>query len=232
MTMESIRHSVEVLERALRLAPDDPMSLAMWAEFSVSEILYRFGEIDEDHGARMVEASNAAVQALPRGDYAYCARALVRIVVQRNFSGARQDLDRGEQNNPGFMYFDLYRGWLELVSEAPGKALCILKARWLKRRQDVNWLLASYLAAIGAILDHQFIEAVAILEDAIEARPACKAYHILLAEAWSGAGDKIKAEAVLSAAARIPHLPDMAAPYLELPGEGAALMAKLTPNRC
>jgi len=231
MTLEDYRHSVLLIERALRLSPTDPMSLAMWAEFRLFELLAQFREIDEDVAARLATACDSAVQALPRSDYVYSTRAFIRTAVTRNFAGARRDLDRGEQINPGYIYFDFYRGWLELVSGAPGEALRVLKARWLERRQDTTWYMVSYLAAIGAILDHQYAEAVAILEDAIEARPACKAYHTLLAEAWSGAGDEAKAEAVRRATAGIPYLPDIVAPRVELPGAGAALIEKLTPTQ-
>lgn len=92
------------------------------------------------------------------------------------------------------------------------------------------WLPPKIFAhAVALLLSDRPADAAAAIEEAIERRPNCRAYHLLLAEAQLASGAEGRAKETKVGAMKLPDQPDMLAPRLPLPANHQALLSRLAP---
>ena len=88
----------------------------------------------------------------------------------------------------------------------------------------------SYATSVACLLAGRLEDALRHIEDAIELRPGCPVYWLLLAEIRARAGAPSDAAEARARAAGLPDGPDMLAPWLPLPAVEQGLMAALAPT--
>jgi adenylate cyclase len=226
-TFEAMRNGKRLVERALELDPDNGMSLAMKCELELYLSVTQPEELSQDFCEQLEADADRAVETLPSSDYAAYVRALVRIFVLDDLPGARREWQRLKRVNPGYHLAPEVEGLL-LIAEgnyAPGaEALRSCNARSMRDPYVAQRL---YAISVALLLEGDARAAAAAVAEAIELRPSCRRYRLLLAEAEDAAGRPEAAIRARAAAARIAARTDLMAPRLRLPPEASGLMDRL-----
>jgi class 3 adenylate cyclase len=226
-TFESMRHAQHLIKRALELDPDNGMSLAMKCEVDMYLTITQLALPGEDFCERLEADTDRAVEALPSSDYAAYVRALARVYVLNDLAGARRELQRLRRVNPGYHLSHEIEGLL-LIAEGSyvrgAKSLADCNARSMRDPYIPQRL---YAMSVALLLGGDARGASGAIAEAIELRPSCRLYRLLLAEAEEAAGQPGAAAKAHQAAARIEARTDLMAPRLRLPVEAEGLMDRL-----
>jgi adenylate cyclase len=170
------------------------------------------------------------VQGAPRTDYVYFIRAHVRARLVGDVEGARKDVQRIKRINPGYTLGFEAEGQAALAAGSWGHAVEAF-AECVNRSQNDPYLpLWNYELAFAQLMAGRFAEAVASIEGAIELRPECRIYRLLLAELHERTGDHSKAADARSMAAELVSEPYFLAPRLPMPPEDRWLMLAFAPK--
>jgi hypothetical protein len=97
------------MEVAARLAPNNPMVLAVLAWSLAHTVWYGVDRIADVDVPRAMGLANKAVELGPRIDFVFCNRAHLRLWLKRDHEGCRTDAQRSLISNPGY-----HTGLLEL----------------------------------------------------------------------------------------------------------------------
>lgn len=220
-TVAGYRRAVGLLDRALSLDPENASGLAMWCEgqLFVLEACYR--SADPELRAKIVASSDKAVQTSPRSDYSWYVRAHVRARLDGDIEGARKDVERLIQLNPGYALGMEAYGYVEFFAGNWDKA-CEALTEVVTRSDDDPFLpFRLYPLAVAHVLAGRPDPALAAITEATELRPTCQ--HYWLVRAWILREMDKEAEAIKAAAAaeKASRSADILAQNLHLPPEVA-----------
>ncbi len=101
-----IRNSTKLarqsLEVAVKLAPQNPMALAMLAHSYVNLVPYSLHKVNNSDAERALTMANRAVELGPRMDFAFRTRAAIKLWFQSDHVGAQADARRALEINPNY----------------------------------------------------------------------------------------------------------------------------------
>ncbi len=218
-TMASFERARALLERALELSPEDPMALAMRADAVVTLAAARFTDLDDDTRRALEDGANLAVERLPRSDYAFYARGLVRVYVRRDAAGARRDADRALALGPAYAPAYELDGLVHLLKGAFASAVTSLERAVALSADDPLLPYRQYLEAVALYAGGERERAREVIGRAIEWRPSVWGFHRL--HALAGGGE---------ATTRLAPAPSILATRPPLPAACADLVAALAPT--
>ncbi|MGI9402620.1 MAG: tetratricopeptide repeat protein [Rhizobiaceae bacterium] len=218
-TIADYLHAGNLLERALRLDPDNASGLAMWCEAQLYILEAGYRRADRETHARIIGSAHKAVQASPRSDYSWYIRAQIRARLDGDLDGARKDVERLIQLNPGYVLGMEALGYIELIAgnwEAACKPLADASAR---STDDPFLPFRLYPLAAAYMLAGQPDLALTAISDATELRPSCQ--HFWLVKAWilRESGNHSQAAKAAELAERASGNADILAQNLHLPEE-------------
>lgn len=216
-TVESNERARELMERALRLNPDDPMALAMHVEAVQCLATARHESIPASELSRLNDDIDRAVEMLPNSDFVFYVRAGLRVFSEGNGARGLEDARRSLHLSPAYAFAHEATGFASMrlgdFSTAEEHLTRIVERGegdpFTPRR--MFFLAACRLATGNADGAAETIRA------AIQINPRVHAFHHLLAEA-SG-----------QTAANLPPAgPSVLAPRAPLPDEFADLTKRLS----
>ncbi len=216
-TIEDYNHAGKLLERALRLDPENGSGLAMWCEAKLYPLEACYREPDPDLRTRIIESSNKAVQAAPRSDYCWYTRAQVRARLARDLHGARKDIDRIFRLNPSYVLGMEASGYTEVIAGNWEAARNSLVGAVSRSKEDPFLPYRLYPLSIAHMMAGDKQLAIEAISDATEMRPYCR--HFWLVKAWilKKSGMQSKAETAAERAKALSEKADILAQNLHLP---------------
>ncbi len=229
-TVEGWDNARRLMERALRLNPDDAMALAMHGEAVIVIAAARHEDLDDETARKVEEDLNRAVEMSPRSDYIFTARAYVNAFVKKDVAAAQKDLERALSLSPNYHHaLDLLGITKMMAGDYEGGIGYLEKAVELSETDP----LMPYRLFVASIAYH-FMDkperAVEIIERAIHLRPNQRNYHLLKAIACRAAGDEAGAKEAERRVTELPKGPSMLAPRIPLPKDKADFMDQFAPN--
>ncbi len=227
--LEDYERAAALMTRAVQLDPNNAMNLAMWVDGRQCITYAKFEVPSAADIAAMVDAIDKAIEYAPRSDYVFAVRAHIRTRLLHDLEGARRDIVRGLKINPDYVIGLEIKGLTELAAGSFASASEIL-SRCIARGERDPWLpFRMFARAVALLLADRPDAASRVIEEAIELRRHCRAYHLLLAEAQAATGAERQAKKTWAYASELPNKPDMLASCLPLPVSRQALMSKLAP---
>ena len=226
-TVASYEHAIDLLDRALRLSPENSMSLAMWALAWAWLLLVRFQKGDPDLISLIAARIDAAAQRSPRSDFVGATRAEIKLKIMGDLEGAKRAWERASQINPNYPILKRVEAEIALAEGARDQAseLCVGFVETYPNEDNVS--IIHYISSAAELLAGRPSGAERSIKEAIELRPGCKLYWRLLAEIYRRVGDGPAEERARSAEADLPDEFDIYAPALVLPKADANLMVVL-----
>ena len=224
------QRACELLDRSLRLAPGNAMSLAMWAHAQTWLLLARFDECDPEHISEIAARADAAVQAAPRSDFVGKVRAEVRLKLLDDIEGAKRAIARVAQLNPNYALLKMVEAEVALAEGDWSRVSEIVTEYVEQNSRDPDLPYMLYVGAVAEMLDGRFDKARRGIAEAIERRPTSRPYWLLLAEIHRRSSNPAAEEKARREAADLAGEPDILAPVLALPKADQALMASLAPS--
>ncbi|AXI46945.1 hypothetical protein C1J03_13500 [Sulfitobacter sp. SK012] len=103
VTTESWSYGLSLMERAVELNPLDGVSLAMRAEAQIMLHGARYAKIRADLKSALLDDLNTAVIQSPQSDYVFWTRAMFRLTVMDDVTGAGADLRHSRDLNPAYL---------------------------------------------------------------------------------------------------------------------------------
>lgn len=228
-TIDSWRHFVELMERALRLNPSDPMSNAMRAEGTVTLAAARYEDIDQEQRKDIEEGFNLAVEQAPRSDYIFWARGVYRVHILRAPDLARQDIKRALTLNPAYPPAYEYLGLVDLMVGDYAEAAINLERAVQMSESDPLLPTRLYFLAIALVCADRSAEARTAIERAIQLSPSPRSFHLLRAYCCRKQGDDIAANEADDFASNLPRQASAFTPRPPLPDEMVDLASKISP---
>lgn len=216
-TVEDYYRAGKLLERALRLDPENGSGLSMWCEAKLYPLEACYREADPELRMRIIERANKAVQTAPRSDYCWYTRAQVRARIAGDLHGARKDIDRIFRLNPTYVLGMEASGYTEVIAgnwEAARKSLLAA----VERSTDDPFLpYRLYPLSIAHMMVGDQQRALEAISDATEMRPYCR--HFWLVKAWilRKSGKNREAETAAERAEELLEKADILAQNLHLP---------------
>lgn len=227
-TIEGYERAIALLDRALRLDPSNAMSHAMWVHAHNYLAGGRFEALAPETVAQITRSADQAVQAAPRSDFVFKTRAEIRARLG-DLEGARRDVQRMKRINPHYTLGYQADGLAELAAGAYDAAINAFTQCVARSQRDPCLPFHIFSLTVALVLAGRPKEAAQAIGEAIEIRPDCRAYWLLLAEAHARSGADAEADEAQTMAARLPGRPDILAPRLSLPDGERALMSTLAP---
>ncbi len=218
-----------LLERALLLDPNNPMTLGMMIHAVVWPSLARFSTLPDQIAQRMMNGADEAVRQAPRSDFVFFSRAELRAFLLGDMEGALKDIARAHQINPTYVWAFETRAKIEMVQGNYADAIETLQTV-VERSKTDPWLPRRlFLHALAKTLDGRHKEALTDVSDALDLLPDRHAYWHLLAHINQQLGDDAGYKSALERAANASSDPHVMVIELRLQGEGAELMKKFAP---
>jgi adenylate cyclase len=227
-TIEGYERAIALLDRALRLDPTNAMSHAMWVHAQNYVTAGRFEALAPETVAQIKTSADQAVQAAPRSDYVFKTRAEIRARLG-DIEGARRDVQRTKRINPHYTLGYQADGMSELAAGAYDAAINAFTQCVARSQRDPFLPFHIFSLTVALVLAGRPKEAAQAIGEAIEIRPDCRAYWLLLAEAHARSGADAEADEAQTMASRLSGRPDILAPRLSLPDGERALMSALAP---
>lgn len=229
-TIASWQRSGELMERAMRLNPDDHMAAVM----HTSSILFlkniHFETMDEDEIALHSARLDAAIENAPRTDFFVMIRALFRVNFLRDARGALSDIERGQKINPGYSLLHEGAGFAHMLLGEFRKSADEFAIVIDTLPEDPMVQYRVYHMAIAQFCDGDYAGADKTLSGLIERWPNLRAYHVLQALTRSKLGDEEGAASAEETASRLPREPNFHCPRASLPDDWQWLNDKLRPD--
>ena len=229
-TMESWQYSRQLLDRAVRLNPADPMALAMRAQAIILLTAARFETLDAQQVADLEGDLNRAVELAPRSDFIFSARSFFRTFIMRDASGAVKDADRALSLNSSYHIAYDSRANAHMLAGNMENAIGDLEKAVSLSETDPLLPYRLFLLSIAYHLAGQPEQALVTIERAIQLRSSLRSYHVLKAVICASSGRSAEAENAEARASQLPREPDILAPCPPLPKQYADLIGKLSPN--
>ena len=218
-TLQSFERTRALIGRALELSPEDPMALAMRTEAAVMLAAARFEDLDAATLARLQDGSNLAVERLPRSDYVFFARGLLRVYGRRDAAAARRDADRTLALGPAYAPAFELDGLVHLLAGRFDAAVASLERAVGLSADDPLLPYRQYVRTIALYALGERDRARAEIDLALERHPNVFGFHRL--------------RALCDGAPTVPApapAPSILAPRPPLPDAWAALADALAPT--
>ncbi len=228
-TMESWQYARQLLDRAVRLNPADPMALAMRAQAIILLTAARFETLDAQQVADLEGDLNRAVELAPRSDFIFSARSFFRTFIMRDASGAVKDADRALSLNPSYHIAYDSRANAHMLAGDNESAIGDLEKAVSLSETDPLLPYRLFLLSVACHLAGKPEQALETIERAIQLRSSLRSYHVLKALICAAAGRSREAEDAEARASQLPREPDILAPCPPLPEQYADLIGKLSP---
>jgi adenylate cyclase len=229
-TVESWDHARQLMERALRLNPDDAMALAMHGEAVIILAAARHERLDDNLARRIEDDLNRAVEISPRSDYIFTSRAYVNAFVKRNAAAARKDLERSLSLSPNYHHALDLLGITKLMEGDYAGAVDDLEEAVTLSDTDPLMPYRLFAASIAYHFMGKDQEAANAIERAILLRPNQRSYHLMKAIACRAAGDTAGAGEAEERVSQLPKEPSILAPRFPLPADKAGFMDQFSPE--
>jgi adenylate cyclase len=229
VTIESWGRFIELLERALRLNPSDPMSLAMWAEGIVTLAAAQYEDITQERIEALEEGCNRAIEQAPRSDYVFWARSVFGVYVLRNPAVARKDVERALSLNSAYPPAHETLGLINLQAMHYDEAASSLEKAVAMSESDPLLPTRLFMFALSLVCSNRITEARAAIERAIHLSPSPRSFHLLRAYCCHTEGDAAAAAEAEAVASRLPRQGSALAPRPPLPDEKAELARIVSP---
>ena len=194
-TIDAWEETRSLLQRALSLSPDDPMAAAMHAESILVLALSRYETLPEPVAAKLASDLDRAVEASPRSDYIFWARALFNLYVARNVTKARADLRHTLALSPVYAHGIDLLGQVELAEGNVANAITQLARSIDLTDADPILPYRYFLLSVAHLCAHDAASALSAVDEALLLRPSVWAYHRLRAECMRNLGDESEANA-------------------------------------
>ena len=230
-TIASWQRSKELLERAMRLNPDDHMAAVMHTVAVLFLANVHSETLDEDTIALHTARLNAAIENTPRSDYFVTARALFRVFVLRDARTALADVERGLKINPSYSLLHQAAGSAHMLAGRFREAAAELALVIDTLPDDPMIQYRIFLLAVARFCDGDHAGANDALSGLIDRWPDVRHYHLLQALTLAKLGDEAGAGAAEECASRLSGAPNIQISGLVLPDEWQWLSDKLAPQR-
>ncbi len=181
-TVADYRHAGHLLERATQLDTENASGLAMWCEAKLYVLEACYQSPDAELRKRLTATADKAVQISPRSDYSWFIRAQIRGRLNNDVEGARKDVDRLAQLNPGYVLGMEILGYIDLIDGNWGSACEALEEAAARSVDDPFLPFRLYPLAVARMMAGQSDLALSAITDATELRPSCR--HFWLVKAW------------------------------------------------
>lgn len=207
-TTEAMLHARTLIDRALTLDPENGMSLAMWVEIMMNLVMSGGAAGDAETLRLMATRADAAVQAMPRSDYVFYVRAMVRARILANPEGASQDIARIDRINPGYPITFEAKGMTAMAQGDFSSAATSFRNRIEATDREPYLPLAHYQLSAALLKAGRPAEAVQAIREALDLHADCRAYWQHLAAALTAMGESGAAAEAARTAATMPDRPD------------------------
>lgn len=228
-TMESWDYALELLNRALRLSPEDPMALAMRSEATVTLAAARYEELPDDQLKSLEADLNKAVELSPRSDYVFWARGQFRVYAQPDYAGARKDVERALTLSPAFAPGYELQGLVHLLGGDFEQAVRSFEKAVSLSESDPLLPYRLFLQTVALVCAGRAQAAADSIERAIQLRPNEWGFQRLQALCYQRAGNGTTAKEAQTRAARLAKKPSILAPRMPVPQQHADLINALCP---
>ena len=212
VTMVGWEEALYLMQRAERLSPDDPMTVAMIGEATVQYRCARHEEFSADWADEFERRLDQAVEISPRSDYVFWVRGLFRLRVRGDWQRAEGDIRRVMTLTPAYAPAFEVLGELNLAAGRPDDAVPALEQAVNLSQNDPLLPYRLYLLAVGLICAGRQAEAVSILEQALVLKPGLDAFKRLREVAQQDIGQGVLPQSFATGTRR----PAIAAPRLML----------------
>jgi class 3 adenylate cyclase len=229
-TIEGWEYARQLMDRAVRLNPADPMALAMRAHAAGMVSVARFELADAEQIESLRNDLDRAVELAPHSDFVFTSRSYFRTFVVGDASGARKDSDRALALNPVYHIAYDSRAASFMLADDMDNAIRDLRKSVSLSESDPVMPFRLYTLAIACHLGGRPQEALEAIDQAIQLRPSLRSYYALKALICSSCNDEAGANEAQGRASQLPREPSILAPRPSLPEKYAALVDLLSPN--
>jgi adenylate cyclase len=228
-TIASWEHARELLERALRMNPADPMAKAMHCETMVALAAAKYQDLSEEAKDQIARDLDEAVEMSPRSDYIFWARAYFRVHSKRDSAGARRDVQRTLSLSPAYAHGYELLGLVDLLDGEYARAKENLSKAISLSETDPILPYRHFALAVCLYCAKEFSAAIESIDRAIQLKPSIRQYLKLREACQQSLGLSDDAQATAAQAAKLSGIPSMLALRLPLLAEANDLLSVLTP---
>ena len=229
-TEDGFKNSIRLLDRSLRLSPDNSMSLAMWAFAQTWLLRMRFPDFDPELVEEISARADAAVALNSQSDFAGKVRCEVQLHLFANIETAKQAAARVAKLNPNYGLLKICRAEIALAEGEWNEVRAETSSFFEFHVDDPDEPYVCYLRAVAEFFEGDHHAAIAWVKQAIEQQPTSRIYHIFLSEIYLATGDDAARQETISRANKLPDRPEVLAPFLTLPDQHRWLMKAVAPS--
>jgi TolB-like protein len=227
---QGYQHSISLLDRSLRLSPDNSMSLAMWAFAQTWLNRIRFQDVGSELVGKISSRADAAVALNPQSDFAGKVRCEVKLHLFGDIKTAKQAAARVAKINPNYGLLKLSKAEIALAEGAWDQVRTETSSFIEFHSPDPDEPYVCYLRAVAEFFDDDYQAAASWIKQAIELKPTSRIFHLFLSEIYRAAGDETARQETVSLAKNMSVSPEVLAPRLTLPDEHQWLMKVVAPS--
>ncbi|AXI55144.1 hypothetical protein SuNHUV7_05560 (plasmid) [Pseudoseohaeicola sp. NH-UV-7] len=229
-TEEGYKNSVRLLNRSLRLSPDNSMSLAMWAYAKTWLLRMRYREFDPVLVEEISTCADAAVALNSQSDFACKVRCEVQLHLFADTETAKQAAARVAKLNPNYGLLKICRAEIALAEGEWNEVRAETSSFFEFHSPDPDEPYVCYLRAAAEFFDGDYCAAISWIKQAIEQYPTSRIYHLFLSEIFFATGDEVAQQETILRANKLPDRPEVLAPILTLPDQHRWLMKAVAPS--
>lgn len=226
-TVESWTYARDLLDRAVRLNPDDPTALAMRAVAETFLAAAHCRPVPCERIEALADDLDRAVERAPRSDFVFTSRAFFRSRLRRDAPGALRDAERALSLNASYHIAYDARAEAHMLAGRMDAAIRDLEKSVALAESDPLLPFRLFLLAIACHLAGRGEKALETLDHALQLRAGERRYHGLKAIVCRALGQAGQAAEADDRAARLPNLPSIVAPLPALPEVHAELVSRL-----
>ena len=229
-TIASWERARSVLERGISLAPGDPMASSMHAEAIVALSQARYEIVPPEIAVRLGRDLDAAVEASPRSDYIFWARAFFQLYVAEDLDAARADVTRTLAISPVYTHGHELLALIDLREDKTSDAISNLTRAIELTDADPILPYRYFLLSISQLCAGDPSAASAAIGKAIQLRPSIRPYHRLRAECSRRCGKVDDAQVSERRADDLADVPSMLALRPPVPDRERQVLSLLAPG--
>lgn len=222
------RVAERLLQRALDLDPDHPISLSMMCLAKLWPPLAEFKPVPQHELDWCVAAADLAVRAAPRNYFMFFVRSHVRFAGQGDIESAKKDVQRALELNPGYVWGLETRALIQMIEAQDATAAETMQKVVDRSASDPLLARRYFWLAFAQTLGEDFKAASDNAEKALELLPDFAPYWRLLAHLREALNDTPAAEDAWARAKTLKDQPpNLYLFHIALPEKGARLLKLL-----
>jgi adenylate cyclase len=226
-TYTSWLRGLELMERAVELAPDDPMSLGMLAVGEVMLHATSYEPMPQERIKQLEDGLNLAIKQAPKVDFLYTARSNLNGLIKGDGDAALRDAENALALNPTYLIgFGLLATALILKNDLT-RAIERLEYSMTLSSDDPLEAERTFPLAVCYYLTGQFDKARAVTEALAHANKDNRVLQKLLGMVLRELGDKTGAAKQEKMAESLTFVPSIQSLRVLLPQEHAAFADEL-----